>query len=62
MDDQRKDPIYPEGPTQGKNLKQLQNNNLPTDDIENIYSTNKGRDLLLAIKPPISPWGTEMMP
>ena len=32
------------------------------DDVENINSTNKGRDFLLANKPPIVPWGTETMP
>ena len=39
--------------------KQLETHNLPTDDAENIKSTNKGRDLLLANKPRIVPWGTE---
>ena len=32
-------------------LKQLQTGNLPTDVVENINSTNKGRGLLLANKP-----------
>ena len=31
--------------------KQLQTKNLLTDDVENINSTNKGRDLILANKP-----------
>ena len=30
--------------------------------MENINSTNEGRDLLLANKPQIVPWGTERMP
>ena len=30
--------------------------------MENINSTNKGRDILLANKPPIVPWRTERMP
>ena len=37
------------------------NNYPPTDDVENINSTNKGRDLLLANKPQIVPWKTERM-
>ena len=62
MDDQKKDHIDPEGPSQENRPKQLQTYNLPTDDVENINSTNKGRDLLLANKPQIVPWGTERMP
>ena len=34
MDDQRKDHIDPEGPTQRYRPKQLQTHNLPTDDVE----------------------------
>ena len=37
----------------------LQTHNLPTDDVENIDSTNKGRDLLIVNKPQIE---TEKMP
>ena len=33
-----------------------------SNDVENINSTNKGRDLLLANKPQIVSWGTERMP
>ena len=62
MDDQRKDHIAPEGPTQGNHPKQLQTHNLLTDDVENINCTNKGRDLLLANKTWIVPWRTERMP
>ena len=51
MDDQKKDHINPEGPTQGNRSKQLQTHNLPTDDVENINSTNKERDLLFDNKP-----------
>ena len=48
-------------PSKGTAPKQLQTHNLPTDDVENINSTNKGRDLLLANKLRIVPWGTEKM-
>ena len=51
MDDQRKDHIDPKGPKQRNRPKQLQTHNLPTDDVENISSTNKGRGLLLANLP-----------
>ena len=39
--------------------QQLQTYDLPTDDVENINSTNKGRGLLLANKPQFVPWSTE---
>ena len=42
--------------------KQLQIHNLPTNDVENINSTNKGKNLLFANKPRIVPWRTERMP
>ena len=48
LDDQRKDHIDPKGPKQRNRSKQLQIDNLPTEDVENINRTNKGRDLLLA--------------
>ena len=51
MDDQRKNHIDPKGPKQRNRSKQLQTHNLPTKDVENIKSTNKGRDLLLPNKP-----------
>ena len=41
MDDQREDHIDPEGQLQGNSHKKLQAHNLPTDDVENINSTNK---------------------
>ena len=44
MDDQRKDHIDPKGSKQRNRLKQLQTHNLPTNDVENINSTNKGKD------------------
>ena len=45
MDDQRKDHIDPKVPLQRNHSKQLQTNNVPTYDIENTNSANKGRDL-----------------
>ena len=62
MNDQRKDRIDPEWLPQGNHLKQLRTHNLPTDDVENINSTNKGRDLVLTYKSRIVLWGIEMMP
>ena len=56
MDNQRKYHIDSEGSPQGNRPKQLQTDNLPSDDVENINSTNKGRDLLLTNKPQIVPW------
>ena len=50
MDDQRKDHIDTKRPKQRNHPKQLQTYNLPTNDVENFNSTNKGRDLLLAYK------------
>ena len=49
-DDQRKDHIDSKGAKQKNRYKQLRTHNLPTDDVESINSTNKGRDLLLANK------------
>ena len=43
MDDQRNDHIDPKRPPQGNHPKQLQNHNVPTDDVENINGTNKER-------------------
>ena len=43
------------GPNKGTSPKQLQTQNLPTNDMENINSTNKGRDLPLSNKPWIVP-------
>ena len=53
--------IDPKGPKQRNCPKQLQTHNLATDDVENINSTNKGRDLLLTNKPQFILWGTERM-
>ena len=55
MNGQKKDHIDPKGHKQRNIPKQLQTHNLPTKDVENINSTNKGRDLLLANKPRIVP-------
>ena len=60
-DDQRKDRIHPKRSRQRNCPKQLQTHNLPTDDVENINSTNKGRYLQLVKKPQIVPWGKERM-
>ena len=61
-DDQRKDHIDPKGPKQRNHSKQQQTHNLPTNDMENINSTNKERNLLLTNKPQIIPWWTERVP
>ena len=62
LDDERKDHIGPKGPKQRKCSKQLQTDNLSTNDVENTNSKNKGKYLLLANKPRIVPWRTERMP
>ena len=59
INNQRKDQIDLKGPKQKKYTKWLQTHNLPTDDMENINNPNKRRDLLLANKPQIVPWGAE---
>ena len=56
------DHIDPKGPKQRNYSKQLQTHNLPTNYEENINSTNKGSDLLLANNSQIIPWRTERMP
>ena len=55
VDDLKKDHIDTKGPNQRKPPKQLQTHNLPTNDVENINSTDKERDLLLSNKPLIVP-------
>ena len=55
MDDQRNDNIDTKGPKQRNCPKQLQTHNVPTNDMENINSTNKGINLLLATKPRFVP-------
>ena len=47
--------------TQAKERPQTHAHNLPTGDMENINSSKKGRDLLLANKPGLFPKGTERM-
>ena len=59
MDDPRKDHIDPKGLMQRNHPKQLQTHNLITNDVENIDSTNKGINLLLANKPRFVSWRTE---
>ena len=61
VDDQRKDHIDTKVLKLRNRPKQLQTHNLPTNDVENINRTNKGRNLLLANKPRIVPWRTERM-
>ena len=51
MDDQKKDHIDPEGSPQENRPKQLQTHNLPTNYVENINNSNKGRYFRLADKP-----------
>ena len=55
MEDQSKDHIDTKRP------KQLQTYNMPTNDVENINSTNKERDLLLANNQRFVPWRVEWM-
>ena len=62
MNGQKKIHIDPKGPKLKNRAKQFQIYHLPTDYVENINSTNKGRDLLLVKKPRIVPWGEERMP
>ena len=59
LDNQRKDDINPKGPKQRNCSKQLHADNLPTNDVENTDSTNKGKDLLLANKMRLVPWWTK---
>ena len=56
-----KDLIGPKEPPQRNRHKQLQTHNVPIYDVENINSTNKGRDLLLVNKLQIVSQGTEKM-
>ena len=62
LDEQMKDYIDPKGPKQRTCSKQLQTDNLPTNDVENTNSTNMGKDLQLAHKPWIVHWRIERMP
>ena len=62
LDDQRKDHTDPKVPKQINFSKQLQTDNLPTNDVENTNRTNKRKDLLLTNKPQIVPQRTERMP
>ena len=59
IDDQRKDHTDSK---QRNRPKQLQTHNVLTDDVENINSTYKGRNLLLANKLWFVSWRTERMP
>ena len=62
MDNQRKGYIDPERPPQMNRPKELQAHNVPTNDVENINSTNKGRGLWFINKLWIVLWGTERIP
>ena len=48
---QKKGPYWSRRPEKRNHPKILRTNNLPTENVENINSTNKGRYLLLANKP-----------
>ena len=62
LDDQKERPYWYKK-TQIKELPQtFIENNLFTDDVKNINSTNKGRDILLPNKQRIVLWRTERMP
>ena len=61
MDYQRKDHIDRKRRKQRNRHKQLQTHNLPTNDVENINSTNKRRNFLLAKKPRFVSCQTERM-
>ena len=56
------DHIDPKRPSKRNRPKQLQTNNVPTDDVENFSSINKEIDSLIVNKPRIVPWGIERMP
>ena len=49
-------------PSKGTASKQLHTHKMPTDDVENINSTNKRKYLLLVNKPRIAPRGAKRMP
>ena len=55
LDYQKKYHIDPKGPKQSNCSKKLQTDNLPTNDVENTNSINKGKDLQLTNKPQIVP-------
>ena len=46
-------------PNKGTAQNKFQTYNIPTKDVGNINSTNKGRDLLLANKARFVPWRTD---
>ena len=60
--EQRKDHIDPKGSKQRNRFKQLQTHDLPNDDVENINSPNKERELLLANNPWVVHREAERMP
>ena len=55
MDDQKKRPHGSRRTHSKDRPKQLRTHKVPTDDVENINNSNKGRDLALAKKPQIVP-------
>ena len=59
LHDQRKDHIDSKRLKQRNRSKQLQTHNPTTDDVDNIDSTSKRRDLLLANEPRVVPRGAE---
>ena len=50
---------WSKGSKQRNRSEQVETDNLPTDDVENINSTNKWRNLLLANKLQVVLWGAE---
>ena len=62
IDDQRKYHLDTKGSKQRNHPTQPQTHNLPTNDVENISSTNKRRNLLFVNKLRFVPRGAERMP
>ena len=61
MDDHRMELTDPKRPSKRTARKHLQTNNLTTCDMKNNNGTNTGKDLFLASKLRIFPWGPERM-
>ena len=61
VDDQKKEHIGSKRPSKRNRPKQLRIQNVTTYDMENTNDTNKERNLFLANKTLVVPWGTERM-